>query len=372
MEKSKLTIETYLEFQYLLSHELDFLTKNILSYGELKIDCESKRYLDNLGLKTIFDLINASHKKIEALYQNEKLYTIILRRFARINRDYVYSFTKDNCVTAPYTAKKILVDGSYSFLNQPINYALFPRLSNRLKKTMDRVNVKTYADLRNFLTDDILIDIKGLGLDSYCALVTIIISDYKLLENYYLLNCEEKSIKQKTILQLFEELLNESCEKLEKNMDIVFLEKWTWTFDNLKNDLIHNLNSLYGEDNADIILNSFVPKENQKSQKDIAIEKNIDIELVLYAENELKEDYLSAFADINMINSNDGNRANKFFRRLIKLGKDEMAPFIGVLYSVFPAYPEIFDRISEAFPNIGIKLQKIKKTAISIAIRGEA
>ena len=116
---------------------------------------------------------------------------------------------------------------------------------------------------------------------------------------------------------------------------------------------------MYGEKESNIILNTFLPLKNKTIPEIIANRTGFTLEHIEYVQKELREDYLSAFTNEEMINKNDDNRANAFFKRLIQFGNEQMADFVGTLMR-FPVYNEIIERIGEAFPDIGQILADIR------------
>lgn len=364
-------IDTYSELQYLLKKAISFLRDKGYLKLKPKVSDDEKAFLDSIGLFTFEDLIYAEKKQVEAIQKRKELFQFILEFFAWMNRKYVYSFNDGNIVFDPKRATEIIKGNNYRFLSRPINFYLYPQLANRIRKAMNRVNISKYADLKNFLTLGNSIDFRGCGLESFGALCTIIISDYEYLTENNLLG-DSIITKEQTTLELFETLLNESWEKQRKKLDIVFLNKWTFQLNYLRDDISFALRNLYGENNAQIILNKFLPEENKSTTEEMAKKFEISVENVRYIETILLEDYLSAFTNVEMINSNEENRASKFFKTMIRLGKNEMAAFIGILMMYFPVYPIILERVGKAFPSIGLVFNKIEEYMYEIDCLKEA
>lgn len=365
-------LDTYIELQYLLKKEESFLIEKDYLEKRIRLDEDNKLFCLSIGLDKVKDYINASKEQITKLFQRKQLYQYILETLAHINWEYVYSFVKNHMLLAPGQAIDIIKGDDYRFLNRPINIYLYPQFASRLKKAMDKVNIVTYADLKNFINNGPMIDFRGLGLESSRALNTIIISDYRYLKGNRLLKKQNSNGREKTTLELFEELLKESWESLNRKWDLVYLRKWKHQREYLREDVIFTLKRLYGRKNAAIILNSFYEGDNRESYDMLAYNLEVSYERIEYVETVLKRRYLAAFIKLKMINDKKENRANAFFRRLIKLGKNEIAPFIGLLMWFDPVYSVIMDMISDTFPTIGELLENIKDYMESFVSMAEA
>lgn len=365
-------IETYKELQFLLKIEESFLLEKNYLNATFKVGERDKTFLTSVGLNTLKDFIDANDEQINQLFSKNELYQFVLEGLADINKEYVHSFVKNNCLLAPIQALKIIQGDDYRFLNRPINIYLYPRLASRLKKAMDKVNIVNYVDLKHFVNSGPMIDIRGVGLDCLRALHTIIISDYRYLKSNRMLRKKKTITKEKTTLKLFEELLNESWEMLNKKWDLSYLQKWKYTKNALKDDATYTLKRLYGKKNAAIIINSFYDGFGGESTEMMAYYTNYSFEKIEYAETVLRRRYLSAFTKEKLINDPKENRANVFYKRIIKLGKNEIAPFLGLLMWLDPVYSVILDDISKAFPSIGKVLENIKAFMESFASIAEA
>ena len=80
--------------------EESFLVEKDYLNATFKVGESDKAFLTSVGLNVLKDFIDANDEQINELFGKKELYQFVLEGLADINKEYVHSFVKNNCLLA--------------------------------------------------------------------------------------------------------------------------------------------------------------------------------------------------------------------------------------------------------------------------------